>query len=116
MKRDTTRSAGYRSLQGAAIRKEWRMTVRKKCAPINWPSAEEIEAERDRKANQLVRRGDIIKICEHFARDHADLALYGEVDQARCREAAEAMATAIRCAVALIPEANSGGQFANHLG
>ena len=86
------------------------MTVRKKCAPINWPSAEEIEAERDRKANQLVRRGDIIKICEHFARDHADLALYGEVDQARCREAAEAMATAIRCAVALIPEANSGGQ------
>lgn len=62
--------------------------------------AEELQAER---ANDLLRRDDVIAVLHRLADNHADLAIYGEEANARQREAMEAAFTHARCAVALMP-------------
>jgi hypothetical protein len=57
--------------------------------------------------SDLLCRGDVIDMLIRLATNHADLAIYGEPADARKREAMEAAFTHARCAVALMPRANS---------
>jgi len=55
---------------------------------------------------ELLRRGDVVAMLRRLAENHADLALYGEENNARQREAMEAALTHARVAVALMPAAS----------
>lgn len=66
-------------------------------------SLAEADAERARKDDEPLRRGDVLALLQRLEDDAANYALFGFDENARSREAhANALSTA-RCAVALLP-------------
>lgn len=54
-------------------------------------------------SGDLISRSEVIRICKELGAIELDYVLEGIPENARSREASEAMATRIRCAVALMP-------------